>query len=72
MKRYLMYRVETDLRNYYFFADEYGCQERELFATLSLLKSQKIAFDFFAYDCIDDDDDNPVTQKLIYKEKYSE
>lgn len=71
MKRYLLYRVETELKDYYFFADEYGSQERELFVTLSLLKTQKIAFDFFVYDCVDGDDVDPCTKKIIYEEKYS-
>lgn len=69
MKSYLMYKVETEQRDYYFFADEFGNQEKELFNTLALLKSQKIGFDFYVYECIDDDE-GETSKRILYSEKF--
>ncbi len=69
MKSYLMYKVETKLRSYYFFDDDFGSQKKDLFYTLALLKSQKIGFDLYVFDCVDENDQT-VSKKLLYKENF--
>lgn len=69
MKSYLMYKVETAQRDYYFFDDDFGSQKKELFYTLALLKSQKIGFDLCVYDCVDENDQT-ISKKLLYKDSF--